>query len=70
MRNITKSNKLANELGLCVTKYNPGDNVTYKVKRGLDGDYFNGSSLFISNKLNEVDSFLSGYAVANDQRMV
>ena len=64
MRTMTKSNKLANELGLCVTKYNPGDNLTYKVQKGLNKDYFEGGTVFIGKTLSHVDAFLSGYVTA------
>ena len=58
---LSELQKIANAKGLSISKYNPGDNLTYKVHRGKGINYFADKGLIRCKKLKQVMEFLLTY---------
>ena len=61
---LSELQKIANSKGLSISKYNPGDNLTYKVHRltgGKEIDFFQDKGLIRCKKLKQVMEFLLTY---------
>jgi hypothetical protein len=63
---LSELQKIANKKGLSISRYNPGDNLTYKVHKGENINYFADKGLIRCKKLKQVMEFLLTYEEGND----